>query len=228
MAQRRLTNPLALAVLACLYERPMYPYEITRTLRERGKDDSIRLNFGSLYSVIRSLEKRGLVAQVRAEREGNRPERQVYEILPAGRREAETWLREILSVPTKEYPDVEAGLSLVAMLSPVEVAALLRSRTAALDAEIESRSRDLTQAAELGLPEMFTVESDYRLAMVRAERDWIGSLTSRLDRGEVGGQHVWEQLDLQRRSGAGAEQLEATVSQALGDTFRPRGGEAPA
>lgn len=44
------SNPLALAVLSCVGERPMYPYEITTTLRGRGKEGSIRLNFGSLYA----------------------------------------------------------------------------------------------------------------------------------------------------------------------------------
>ena len=79
MSKRPVANPLALAVLSCLWERPMYPYEMTTNLRERGKEDSIRLNFGSLYAVIKSLEKHGLIVATHTEREGNRPERIVYE-----------------------------------------------------------------------------------------------------------------------------------------------------
>ena len=56
MTRRRVNNPLALAVLACLGERPMHPYEISSTLRQRGKEESIKLNFGSLYSVVAALE----------------------------------------------------------------------------------------------------------------------------------------------------------------------------
>src|SRR5699024_10625982 len=52
MSRRRPNNPLALAVLTMLYEHPMHPYEMSRTLRERGKEASIRLNHGSLYSVV--------------------------------------------------------------------------------------------------------------------------------------------------------------------------------
>ncbi len=52
MARRQRSNPLALAVLACLVERPMHPYEISTTLRSRGKELSIKLNYGSLYSVV--------------------------------------------------------------------------------------------------------------------------------------------------------------------------------
>ena len=39
MADRRrsISNPLALAVLACLHERPMHPYEMAGTLRERAR-----------------------------------------------------------------------------------------------------------------------------------------------------------------------------------------------
>ena len=80
MADRRrsITNPLALAVLACLHERPMHPYEMAATMRERGKEQSIKLNYGSLYTVVDSLAKNGLIEAVEARREGRRPERTVY------------------------------------------------------------------------------------------------------------------------------------------------------
>ena len=61
MTRRPVSNPLALAVLGCLAERPMHPYEISTTLRSRGKEQSIRLNYGSLYSVVESLQKHRLI-----------------------------------------------------------------------------------------------------------------------------------------------------------------------
>ncbi|MCU1379127.1 MAG: PadR family transcriptional regulator, partial [Acidimicrobiales bacterium] len=61
MSERGRSNPLALAVLSCLHEKPMHPYEVAQTLRVREKHESIKLNYGSLYSVIGSLEKRGLI-----------------------------------------------------------------------------------------------------------------------------------------------------------------------
>jgi len=209
------SNPLALAVLASLAERPMYPYEITTTLRARGKDDSIRLNFGSLYSVIKSLEKHGLITPSHSEREGNRPERVVYEITEAGKVEAAEWLRELLAVPSKEYPDIEAGLSLIAMLSPEEVAALLRARLASLDAEIRARSASLSGVVAAGLPELFLVEADYRLAMLRAEREWIARFADRLERGDVGGQVGWSEMARLRAAGASPEEIEEVVRRHL-------------
>src|ERR1700756_4025683 len=99
VTRRRVSNPLALAVLSCLSERPMHPYEISTTLRSRGKELSIKLNYGSLYSVVESLEKHGLIRARETTREGRRPERTVYEITDAGEIECEDWLAELISVP---------------------------------------------------------------------------------------------------------------------------------
>ena len=53
--KRPFSNPLALALLVLLYERPMHPYEMAATLRERRKESSIKLNYGSLYTVVDNL-----------------------------------------------------------------------------------------------------------------------------------------------------------------------------
>src|SRR5579862_6585782 len=105
------SNPLALAVLISLMERPMHPYEVATVLRGRRKDESVRLNYGSLYSVVSSLERRGLIVAQGTTREGRLPERTIYEITQTGRIEAHDWLAELLSTPTKEYPAFEAALS---------------------------------------------------------------------------------------------------------------------
>jgi DNA-binding PadR family transcriptional regulator len=89
VTRRRVSNPLALAVLSCLSERPMHPYEISTTLRSRGKEQSIKLNYGSLYSVVESLQKHGLIESRETTRKGRRPERTVYEITDAGAAEFE-------------------------------------------------------------------------------------------------------------------------------------------
>jgi DNA-binding PadR family transcriptional regulator len=193
MSKRPVSNPLALAVLSCLWERPMYPYEMTTSMRERGKEGSIRLNFGSLYSVIKSLEKHGLIAVAQTEREGNRPERIVYEITDAGRREADEWLRELIDTPAKEYPAIETGLSLMAMLPPATVAELLEKRVERLDAEIASREAQLTGEAA-AVPELFMVEFHFKTAMLAAERAHLAQLGSRIRSRSIGGFGMWEQL----------------------------------
>ena len=56
MARRR-NNPLALAALVTLFDEDRHPYDIAQTLKCRRHDQSMRLNFGSLYSVMKTLER---------------------------------------------------------------------------------------------------------------------------------------------------------------------------
>ena len=100
-------------MLACLTEKPMHPYEISTTLRTRGKEKSIKLNYGSLYAVVESLQKHGLISAREITRDGRRPERTVYEITGAGVEEFEDWLAELLSTPVRDFTSLEAGLSLM-------------------------------------------------------------------------------------------------------------------
>src|SRR4028118_436182 len=102
-SKRRVSNPLALAVMALLFERPMHPYEMVSTMRERGKHESVRLRYSSLYSVVGALEREGLISSRETVRAGRRPERTVYGITEEGREEFLSWLRELLSEPVKEY-----------------------------------------------------------------------------------------------------------------------------
>ena len=210
MSKRAVSNPLALAVLACLWERPMYPYEMTTTMRERGKEDSIRLNFGSLYAVIKSLEKHGFIEVAQTEREGNRPERVVYAITDAGRAEAEEWLRELIEVPVKEYPAIETGLSLLPMLPPETAAELLESRRDRIDADLAAR-RTLHEQVS-GLPELFMVESDYRVAVLEAERAFVADLAARIRDRSIGGYEGWEQLHRLLAEGVGMEELSERIA----------------
>ena len=78
------SNPLALAVLVCLYEKPMHPYEVAQTLRQRAKQESVRLNYGSLYAVVEHSRRRAS-SRHGDRQDGKRPERTIYQITDDGR-----------------------------------------------------------------------------------------------------------------------------------------------
>ena len=129
MAQKRkVGNLLALAVLSYLTQQPMHPYELSRTLRDHGDARSIKFNQGSLYMVVKQLAKAGFIAEQETSRAGQRPERTVYAVTDAGRREFRDWLRELVEEPQHEYPHFVAALSLIAALPPGDVLTLLRHR----------------------------------------------------------------------------------------------------
>ena len=191
--KRKVANPLALAVLVLLYERPMHPYEMAATLRERRKEESIKLRYGSLYTVIDLLVKAGFIAQKKTTREGNRPERTVYQINNAGQAEMRRWMREILSTPSKEYPQFEAGLSLLPALPPEEVTDVLETRMEFLRKDIEQIKAGMQQAKAMALPALFSIESEYRLAGLETELGFVEKLIARIRKDGCGFLKQWKQ-----------------------------------
>ena len=193
MAKRRrpVSNPLALAVLASLRERPMHPYEMAATMRERGKEHSIKLNYGSLYTVVDNLARHGLIAAGEAHREGRRPERTVYQLTEAGSAELDDWMCELLAVPVKEYPQFEAALSLMPVLPPGQVLTLLRDRVTALRKGIAEVRALLQAAADAGLPRLVLIEGEYHLAMQEAEVAWVQDVVAELGDGTFPGLEHW-------------------------------------
>jgi DNA-binding PadR family transcriptional regulator len=191
--KRKVSNPLALAVLVLLYERPMHPYEMAATLRERRKEDSIKLRYGSLYTVIDLLLKARFIVEKKTTRVGNRPERTVYEIAKAGETEMRDWMREILSTPVKEYPQFEAALSLLPALPPEEATDVLETRAEFLKKDIEQIRADLRQAKAMELPSLFSIETEYRVAVIETELGYVEALIGRIRKDGCGFLKQWKQ-----------------------------------
>lgn len=190
-SKRKVSNPLALAVMALLFERPMHPYEMVSTMRERGKHESVRLRYSSLYSVVEALGREELVEAVETRREGRRPERTVYGITDAGRAEFLDWLRELLREPAKEYTQFTAGLSFIAALPPEEAAALLGERVRLLEGEVGGMRSHLDDVLEGGLPRLFLIESEHELVLREAELGWVRGLVKEIEAGTIGGMAGW-------------------------------------
>jgi DNA-binding PadR family transcriptional regulator len=223
------SNPLALAVLALLFERPMHPYEMAATLKQRHKGESIKIRYGSLYTVIELLVKRGFITAKETSREGKRPERTVYVLTPSGYDELHAWMQDLLRDPVKEYPQFAAGLSLLPVLPPEEAVTLLRQRTLHLAAE---RARIETQLAELTeqdipvapeelpprlvgkkFPPLFVVEAEFALALIKAELAFVDELFRRITEEGWGPLELWRELqaDCARRHEASEGTDEAAM-----------------
>ncbi len=192
MAKRRkISNMLALSLLTLLTERPMYPYEMATELRQRGKDQAIKINWGSLYTVVQNLEKYGFIEAVEVAREGRQPERTTYQITDAGRAELKDWLRELLSEPAREYTRFEAALGESAVLPPDELIGLLQQRLDALEAANAEHQAGL-DALVTQVPRLFLIESEYHLALRRAEAEWVRGLLKEFTDGSFPGIKAWQ------------------------------------
>ena len=194
MAKRRkVSNLLALSLLTLLTQRPMYPYEMASMLRERGKDNAIKVNWGSFYTVVQNLEKYGFIEAVEVVREGRQPERTTYQLTDAGRAELMDWIRELLSVPEREHSSFEAALGESAVVPPDELIGLLQQRLEALE---EANGRLQAELATLvtQLPRLFLIESEYYLAQRRAEEDWVRGLLKEFTDGTFPGLDDWRRF----------------------------------
>lgn len=178
--RRKVSNPLALAVLAWLLTGPMHPYELGRRLQETGQDKQIKYNRSSLYMVVEQLAKAGFVVEQETVRDTPRPERTVYSLTPDGKAEMYDWMRDLLADPQHEYPQFGVALSLISVIAPGEAVELLGRRLATLSGEAAGLRDTMQIAAQGGLPWVFLIEDKYRLAVLDAETRFVTELIESL------------------------------------------------
>ncbi|GFH36520.1 PadR family transcriptional regulator [Streptomyces pacificus] len=188
--KRPVSNLLGLAVLGLLLERPMHPYEMATTLRERNKDTSFKVKTGSLYDVVESLVRAGWIAEHSTERAGRRPERRVYAHTELGRKEFMSWLDELVRTPAREYPRFLAAVSYLGALGPERAVRALRERTARLNEEIDQARQTQAEVLRHQTPRLFVIELEYALTMAEAERDWAGRIADEIQDGTL----AWPEL----------------------------------
>jgi DNA-binding PadR family transcriptional regulator len=188
--RRRVANLMALAVLGTIVQRPMHPYEMASVLRARSKDQDLSIKWGSLYTVVRNLEKHGLIEATETARQGARPERTVYAITDEGRAELVDWVCELVSTPEREHPRFEAGLSMLGALTPDTVVTLLGQRLERLEEQLAAQRKAHTEHSRT-VPRLFLLEEEYELAIREAEVAWVRGFLAELADGSFPGLAPW-------------------------------------
>ena len=207
-SQRR--SPLALAVLALLYEAPMHPYRMQQLIKERGKDEVINVrDRASIYQTIDRLMRDGLIAVSKTTRDEKWPERTVYGLTAEGRETIQDWMSEMLSTPGREFPAFPAALSFLALLTPQDALRHLEARTVKLEADL-ARTEVMLMGFGRTLPRIVLIEEEYRQAALRAELEWVRAIVGDLRSGRF----TWSE-----------ESLRALASSAaMGDVRGPEEG----
>ncbi|BCJ46230.1 PadR family transcriptional regulator [Actinoplanes ianthinogenes] len=195
MAKRRkVSNLLGLHLLALLSIQPkLHPYEMAAQLKAFGKDQDIKIQWGSLYTVVQNLEKHGFIEAAETVREGRRPERTVYRLTEPGRQELTDWMRELVGTPQQEYPKLQAALSVLGVLHPDEVVELLQQRLDILELENGRLRQDLA-ATRHEVPRLFLIEAEYRIAIREAEVAWVTGLLAEMRDGTLAGIDAWRRI----------------------------------
>ncbi len=184
MAMKQL-SALAMAALGLLAERPMHPYEMYQLLMHRHEDRLVKVRPGTLYHAVGRLADAGLVEATETIKDGNRPERTNYAILPAGRAKLTHDLRELLAVPVNEYPRFPQALSEAHNIPADEVVQLLQSRREALSRELADLASQTKQAQGLEVPRRFWIDAGYQEHQINAELSWLEALCAELQNGAL-------------------------------------------
>ncbi|WP_010498054.1 PadR family transcriptional regulator [Paenibacillus elgii] len=184
-------SPVALAILALLAEEPMHPYRMQQLLKERGKDEVINVRQRtSIYQTIDRLLRDGLIAVRETLKEPGKPDRTVYESTEDGRKLFREWLRDMLSMPSQEFPDFPVAVSFLSLLTPDDVLKQLERRSLLLEKEIQRVSSDL-QTYKDTIPRLFMLETEYKRAVLAAEWQWVCSVSGDLRNGELHWDEEW-------------------------------------
>ncbi|GAA4561740.1 PadR family transcriptional regulator [Planotetraspora kaengkrachanensis] len=183
MSTRR--SPLAMALLSLVGEAPMHAYRMQQLIKERHKDDVVNVaQRNSVYQTIERLLRDGLIAVLETSREENRPERTVYELTDEGRETLRQWMRTMLSTPSREFPEFPAALAFLPVLEPEDARAALEARVIALETRIVALRTELADG-ERFLPRIFLVESEYQLAVLGTELEYVRELVEDLRTEEI-------------------------------------------
>ncbi|MBB6171634.1 DNA-binding PadR family transcriptional regulator [Nocardiopsis mwathae] len=186
--KRKVTNTLALAVMGLLQEKPMHPYEMASTLRERQMDTVFKLRTGTLYDTVEALSRNGWIEPHATQREGNRPRRTVYAPTDHGQQEFLGWLDEIIRTPAPEYLRFLSAVSYLGALGPQRAEEALNERSQRLREQIEASRTQLEEAMAPGdLPRLFMIEVEYALHMAEAELAWTRATAQEIRDGSL----VW-------------------------------------
>jgi DNA-binding PadR family transcriptional regulator len=178
-------SALGLLVLWQLFNQPMHVYRMQKLFEAEGKGRIVNVRSrASLYQTIERLVRLGLVEVAETIRQEGYPDRVVYAITASGREAAQAWLREMLSETGGEYPEFIVALSILFGLPVDEASARLELRAERLAAQLTD-SRGALEATPAGLPRLFVLEEEYRVAMLEAELAWLRGVIEDLRAGRI-------------------------------------------
>ena len=184
-------SPLGLLVLWQLFPEPMHVYRMQKLFEAQGKDRVVNVRSrASLYQTIERLQRLGLVEVAETVRQEGYPDRVVYAITEAGRKTAREWLRDMLSDTGGQYPEFITALSLMFGLPVQEARTQLDLRAQRIAAQLGDAEQSL-DATPPGLPRLFVLEEEYRIAVLRAELEWLRGVIEDLDTGRITWNEEW-------------------------------------
>lgn len=125
-------SKLATLILGILSERERNPYEITKMLEQLNTRKWLPLADSTVYATINNLKKNGLISG-RQERNGNLPEKTIYNITPEGEFELHSSITNFLEDDSTGPSNFDIGILLMYNLSKPEIMMKLKKKLERLE-----------------------------------------------------------------------------------------------
>ena len=175
-------SSIRLYILGALAERgPMHGHQLRLLAEEEHVHYWTDISVGSLYGAIKRLAAEGLIAELRLEREGNYPERQVYGLTPAGMDTLHRLRREGLETVVFKPDPFDLAVSRLDPDRLDELQATLEARIGALRTMLADSEAQRARADQyLTVVERLTLA--HKTVRLTAEIDWHTTLLAELPR----------------------------------------------
>jgi DNA-binding PadR family transcriptional regulator len=162
-----------LLLLGLLRAQHMHGYQLSEVI-DSHLGMSVQLKKATAYDLLSRLENDGWITFYE-ERAGNRPQRRVYTITPAGEAAFQRMLRESLaSYDPPEFPS-DISLAFLDALPPEEATPLLRQRRTAIETLLD-------RVSQIGPhPGSAQLVIEHQIHHLTAELEWMDNMIQRIE-----------------------------------------------
>jgi DNA-binding PadR family transcriptional regulator len=158
---------------------PLHGHQIRQQAQSDRTETWTDIRVGSVYGALKRLASEDLVREVRTERVGNRPERTIYEITPAGRRALAAVKDAALRELDRHYDPFDLALAQSSDIADEELEQVVANRLAGLQVRLASL-RDHAQSADPYVNEAERMVLLHLIERCAAEVRWHEELAARL------------------------------------------------
>ncbi|MEK0316951.1 PadR family transcriptional regulator [Cohnella sp. 56] len=175
---------MKLLILGLLMEKDRHPYNIRQAMVQRNWTYAFRLRDGSLYYAVDQLRARGWIEAVHTVPVPgeHRPDKTIYRITEAGRREFDRLMYAQLELPSYPQHPMMLAMPFLRYADQDRVAEIAARQLAACEARIASLEQVLeVKAARIPASALRMIEGV--LEFGHAERDWLRTIIAEAENG---------------------------------------------
>ena len=158
---------------------PLHGHQIRQQAQTDRTETWTDIQVGSVYGALKRLANENLIREVRTEKVGNRPERTVYEITPAGRRSLAAIHEAALRELDHHHDPFDLALAQSRSIPEEHLEQIVENRIGALRVQL-AEQRHAATTADPFLNEAERLVIQHLIARTEAEIRWHAEVATRL------------------------------------------------